>query len=239
MSRRLCTEVTSTCTVERTTYGYVPNLGGNATLLAIFAICALFHIGAGTYHRSWSFMVALAGGAIMEAIGYGGRIMMHNNVWDNNAFKIQICCLVLAPSFIAAGIYLSLKHIILYVGPEGSRLKPRLYTWIFIGFDVFSIVIQAGGGGIAAAAGPNDAKLLNTGNNLIVTGIAVQIATMAVCGLLALDYFIRHKKRASTGSPSSYMSSKSAPMISHKRFQIFVGVEVFAYVLVLIRCIYR
>ncbi len=40
-----------------------------------------------------------------EAVGYGGRIMMHKNPWDRNGFKTQICCLVLAPSFLAAGIY--------------------------------------------------------------------------------------------------------------------------------------
>ncbi|KAG8629135.1 hypothetical protein KVT40_003000 [Elsinoe batatas] len=240
-SRRFCTEVTSICPVSRTTYGYVPDLGGNAFLCALFAACALLHIGAGTYHRSWSFMVALAGGAIMEAIGYAGRIMMHVNVWDQTAFKIQICCLVLAPSFIAAGIYLSLKHIVLYVGPESSRLKPRLYTWIFIGFDVFSIIVQAGGGGIAAAAGPENRKLLNTGNNLIITGIAIQVVTMAVCGLLALDYMLRHKKAKKNGLVASKNQGgySNGPIVNYKKFLVFVGVEIFAYVVVLIRCIYR
>ncbi|KAF4549867.1 RTA1-like protein 14 [Elsinoe fawcettii] len=241
MSRRYCQEVSRLCPVEATTYGYAPNLGANAFLCALFAACALFHIGFGTYQRSWSFMVALAGGAIMEAVGYGGRIMMHANVWDQEAFKIQICCLVLAPSFIAACIYLSLKHIILYVGPESSRLKPRLYTWIFIGCDVFSIVVQAGGGGIAAAAGREDRKLLNTGNNLIITGIAIQVVTMGVCGLLALDYMLRHKKAKKNGlaARKSEEGYRAGPAINYQKFLVFVGVEIFAYVVVLIRCIYR
>ncbi|PNS14807.1 hypothetical protein CAC42_2036 [Sphaceloma murrayae] len=240
MSRRLCTQVTDLCPVSRSTYGYVPNLPGNAILLALFASCALFHLGFGIYHRSWAFLTALAGGAAMEAIGYGGRLMMRPNVWDPNAFKIQICCLVLAPSLIAAGIYLSLKHIIIYAGPEGSRLKPHLYTWIFISCDVFSIVIQAGGGGIAAAAGATNIKLLNTGNNLIITGIAVQVVTMAVCGLLALDYYVRHQKAKKAGNATfSAYEGKAAPAISFTKFKIFVGAEVFAYITVLIRCIYR
>jgi len=69
---------------------------------------------------------------------------MHSNPFGAS-FKIQICCLVLAPSFLAAGIYLSLKHLVLHVDPQKSRIKPNWYPPIFIGCDVFSILLQAGG----------------------------------------------------------------------------------------------
>lgn len=101
--------------------------------------------------------------------------MMHNNPWDDVGFKIQIVCLIIAPSFLAAGIYLTLKHIVMALGPEHSRLKPRLYTWIFISCDALSIVIQAVGGGIAASS---DGSAADTGGNIMVAGIAIQVATM-------------------------------------------------------------
>ena len=85
-----------------------------------------------------------------ESIGYIGRIMIHNNPWDDAGFKIQVVCLIQAPFFLAAGIYLTLKHIITALGPEKPRLKPKLYTWIFTGAGAFSIVLQAAGGGISA-----------------------------------------------------------------------------------------
>lgn len=237
-----CTEVTPLCPVEATTYGYYPNLGLHSTLCAAFVICALLQIGFGVWHRSWTFMIALAGGSIMEAVGYVGRIMMHANPWSDNAFRIQICCLILAPSFIAAGIYLSLKHIVLYVSPEASRIKPHLYTWLFIGADVASIFVQAAGGGIAAGAGKTNLSMIKLGNNLMIAGIGVQVGTMGICGLLALDYLIRYKRRGVAGSTSPYASAKlngQAPPIDHKRFKVFVLVECLAYVFVLIRCIYR
>ena len=111
---------------------------------------------------------------IYSLVGYIGRIIMHNNPWSGAGFKTQICCLVLAPSFLAAGIYVTLKHLVIYCGPENSRLKPRLYPWVFIGCDFGSIVLQAIGGGVASAAGDHGSKpgLLKSGNGLIVAGVS-------------------------------------------------------------------
>ncbi|KAF2151976.1 RTA1-domain-containing protein [Myriangium duriaei CBS 260.36] len=237
-----CTEVTPLCPVQATTYGYAPNYGITMTLVILFALCAILQLGFGLYHRAWTFTLALFGGCVMEAIGHVGRLMMHSNPWSDNAFRIQICCLILAPSFIAAGIYLSLKHIVLYVGPEASRIKPRLYTWLFIGADVASIFVQAAGGGIAAAADKTNRKAINLGNDLMIAGIGIQVGTMGICGLLALDYIIRYKRSGASGSNSPYQSAKAnglAPPINHNRFRIFCVVEILAYIFVLIRCIYR
>jgi hypothetical protein len=68
--------------------------------------------------------IAMCFGCIGEAVGYGGRIMMYNDVFDENAFTIQICCLIISPAFISAGIYLTLKHIVISFGESWSRLKP-------------------------------------------------------------------------------------------------------------------
>jgi hypothetical protein len=37
-------------------------------------------------------------------------------------------------------------------GPEQPRIKPKFYTWIFIYCDIFTLVLQGVGGGIAASA---------------------------------------------------------------------------------------
>ncbi|KAF5568031.1 rta1 domain-containing protein [Fusarium phyllophilum] len=97
---------------------------------------------------------------------------------------MQIICLIIAPSFIAAGIYLTMKHFIQSNNPEYSFLKPQLYTWIFIGCDVGSILLQAAGGGIAGSAGSENQHLLDIGNNVMIAGIAFQVVTMVICGVL-------------------------------------------------------
>lgn len=73
----------------------------------------------------------------------------------------------------AGSIYLTVKHLVLYCGPQYSRLRANLYPWVFVGCDLGSIFLQAAGGGMAASAGKQSSmKLLNAGNALIVTGIA-------------------------------------------------------------------
>jgi hypothetical protein len=175
---------------------------------------------------------------------------MNKNPWSDGGFKMQICCLVLAPSFVAAGIYLTLKHVVQYCGPEHSRLKPRLYPWLFIGCDFGSIVLQACGGGVAAAAGDSGSgrnkKLLDAGNGLIIAGIAFQIVTMVACFILLTDFYIRFRRaRKQTlradgmvSSESDWEKNRTNPTIK-RNFRFFVVAVGIAFFTTLTRCVYR
>ncbi|KAK4957985.1 hypothetical protein LTR10_004410 [Elasticomyces elasticus] len=232
--QQVCFEVSPECPISATTYGYRPNLAGNVILLIIFSVCTLAQIYLGARHKLRAFTVATTIGCGGEAIGYGGRIMMHANPWDNNGFKVQICCLVLAPSFLAAGIYLTLKHLVIFFGAEKSRIRPGLYTAIFISCDVVSILIQAGGGGIAAS---NDSDLVQIGNHLIVAGISFQVATMFVCLCLALDFgyqvFKHHSMRSVTAA--EVQEGRELP----NSFRYYAICSAIAFMTIFIRCVYR
>jgi hypothetical protein len=233
-----CTAVSPLCPVKATTYGYYPNFGGNVFFTVFFGVLGALQIGYGIYFRTWTFMVALGAGALMEMAGYVGRVLMNSNPWNESAFKLQIVCLVLAPTFVAAGVYLTLKHIVLNLGPEHSKLKPRLFTWIFISCDIGSLILQAAGGGVAAAAGKTNRKLLKAGDDIIIAGIAFQVATMAVCGLLGLNFFW-NVFRSGNGLVGEKTLDDPTPAISPRRMKLVIIAEVFAYFSVLIRCIYR
>jgi hypothetical protein len=240
---RQCLEVTPECPVFATLYGYRPNLGVNAFLCALFALCCLGSIVVGIMSKTWTYTLALGISTFLEAAGYAGRIIMNGNPWSESGFKLQICCLVLGPSFVAAAIYLTLKHFVLYCGPQHSLIKPRLYPWIFVGCDFGSIVLQAVGGGMAAAGGTNNKKLIDGGNNLIVAGIAFQVATMSVCGFLILVYIFRYRKARqhhdTLNEKSGYEMDKETGAVALGKVKLFGGVIVLAYFTVLIRCIYR
>ncbi|KAF8850291.1 RTA1 like protein [Acephala macrosclerotiorum] len=244
-----CTSVTPDCPVSGTLYGYSPNLGANAFFAAFFGLLLIAQLIIGTWTRTWTFMLAVGLGIFGEMAGYIGRLIMHQNPWSNAGFEMQICCLVLAPSFLAAGIYLTLKHMVLYCGPEYSRLKAKWYPWIFIGSDLASIIVQAIGGGVAASAkNSTNPALLTAGDALIITGIALQSVTMSVCGALVLDFFL-HRRKARTEdkeTEGSLGTSLEVPTLSndaHTRsplqFRIFCWAIGFAFVTILIRCIYR
>ncbi|KAL5440957.1 hypothetical protein PMIN07_006835 [Paraphaeosphaeria minitans] len=242
-SYNTCHKVSPECPVAATTYGYYPDLGPNAFFLALFATLFVATLAIGVWSKTWTYTLALGGGTLLEALGYLGRVMQHSNPWNKAAFEMQICCLVLAPSFVAAAIYLTLKHFVLYFGPKYSLLKARLYPWVFVGCDFASIVLQAIGGGVAAGGGSSDdLSIVNVGNNLIVTGIAFQVATMTVCGLLVAVYLWSYRKaraeRHASNEKSDFELSRANGPVS-KKLYIFGAMLVLAYVTVLIRCIYR
>ncbi|PKY01025.1 RTA1-domain-containing protein [Aspergillus campestris IBT 28561] len=228
MSFATCTEVTPLCPVEATTYGYYPNYGGNIFFAAFFGFCGLAQLGINIYFQAWTLAIALVGGSVLEMAGYIGRVLMHDNPWHSGAFKLQIVTLILGPTFVAAAVYLTLKHIMLALGPQHARLRPQLFTWVFIGCDIGSLVLQAAGGGVAAGAGNTDQRLLKIGDDIIIAGIAFQVATMGVCGVLGVEFFLRvwRSKSEEGGYKVRWMG-------------LVIAAEVFAYFTVLIRCIYR
>ncbi|TLD36329.1 sphingoid long-chain base transporter RSB1 [Venturia nashicola] len=162
-----------------TIYGYAPSLAWNALFLSIFALSTLVHFCQGMYYRMWTFIVAICLGGICEVIGQTGRLILHNDPLSDPGFKLQLIFLTLAPAFLAAAIYLNLKHLVLTFGSSFSRLKPASYTWFFISCDLFSIALQGAGGAVAAMADPKDTgsggkEMFDTGNELMNAGIVVQ-----------------------------------------------------------------
>lgn len=70
-------------------YGYVnylPNLAGNAFFLAAFSIGLIAQVTLGIRYRAWTFTGPMLVGIILEIVGYGGRIGMHQDVFSNSWF---------------------------------------------------------------------------------------------------------------------------------------------------------
>ncbi|KAL8660579.1 MAG: hypothetical protein Q9202_006433 [Teloschistes flavicans] len=226
-----CTEVTDFCVVEATTYGYYPNLGANAFFLAIFALCMGIQFFQGVRWRSWSYMIAMTVGCLGEVLGYAGRVILHGNPWSSLGFQMQIACIIIAPAFFSAAIYLTLKHLILTFGPEHSRLKANWYTWIFIACDLFSLILQGAGGGIAASA--NTDSTADAGSHLMLAGIIWQVITLGVFLILAADFGFRAYGRRSTHSIAALELRRTL------KFKLFLAGLALAFVSIFIRCIYR
>ncbi|KAK2592437.1 hypothetical protein QQS21_009853 [Conoideocrella luteorostrata] len=232
-----CTRVTPDCPIQATTYGYYPSFAPNTLLLCLFAICAVGQIVLCILTRVYAYSIAIGIGATMEAVGYAGRLMMHDNPYSGAGFKANVICLLIAPSFIAGGIYLTMKHYILSHAPEFSLLKPALYTWIFIGCDILSILLQAIGGGFASGADPEDRKRRDLGNNIMVGGIVFQVVTMVFCGALVVAYMYRKWRHERHGSAVEKIPDVAAG--APWKIRAFRYMVVLAYLTVLVRCIYR
>ncbi|KAF2802692.1 sphingoid long-chain base transporter RSB1 [Mytilinidion resinicola] len=227
-----CTKVGPECPVEGTIYGYYPSLGGNAFFAAFFGLALLVQLFQGIKWKTWTFMIGLGFGTFAECVGYIGRIIMNNNPYSQAGFNMQIVCLIIAPAFITAGIYLTLKHLVLSFGEEHSWIKGVWYTRIFIACDILSLVLQGAGGGTAATANPGS-SMLNTGSNLMLAGIVFQVVVLVVYGTCLTEYLLRvYRNRASL--------APSAIELAHKQpFRLFMGAVFVAYIMILTRCIYR
>ena len=176
-------------------------------------------------------MIALGVGCFAESLGYVGRILLKDNPFDETGFNIQICCLIIAPAFLAAGVYLTLKYLVLTVGRDYSRIRAKWYTWIFILCDLLSLVLQGSGGGIAATA--NTESMQKAGNNLMMAGIVWQVVTLLAFGALVVDYCLS----ASKGRNSFTQSTVN--LISSPNFKLFAGAIVVSYIVIFTRCVYR
>jgi len=153
-------------------------------------------------------------------------------------FLIQIVCLTIGPAFLAAGIYLCLSNIVTIFGPENSRIKPRSYPMIFILCDVISLVLQATGGGMASVETHNNRKA-DTGNHIMIAGLAFQVFTLLLFILLALDFAICTYRRVSAVGSYFALNQRYATLRTSWLFKIFLGALAISTLCIFTRCVYR
>ncbi|KIX02828.1 uncharacterized protein Z518_08771 [Rhinocladiella mackenziei CBS 650.93] len=228
-----CTDVTPECPVELSVYGYRPSIPANAFFAGFFGICCIVNLGLGIRYKTWTYMIALCLACLTETIGYVGRILMHDNPFADPGFMSQICCLIIAPAFNSAAIYLTLKHITLCFGPEFSMIKPRFYTYIFILADFISLLLQGIGGGMAASADDEDSQEL--GDNLMMAGISWQVVSLFFFAL-TVSWYIYKRWTALRSHP---LSAEAAATIQNTKFRLFAFGVVTAWLTIFIRCVYR
>ena len=162
----------------------------------------------------------------------------------SGAFEAQVACVTIAPAFCTASIYLILKHMVIAFGEQPSRLPAKWYTYIFIPCDILSLALQGAGGGIAA--GSNDSlSQANLGNRVMLAGLIFQVFTLAIFGILSIDYAVRLRKHyreaAADGIPTEKVELNPATtsLRASPKFKHFLWALVAAYFLILVRCIYR
>ncbi|KAJ4374938.1 Mitochondrial import inner membrane translocase subunit Tim17-A [Neocucurbitaria cava] len=177
-------------------------------------------------------------GCALEVIGYIGRVLAYDDVFGENPFLIQIVCLTIGPAFLAAGIYLCLSRIVTTFGPENSRIKPRSYPQIFIPCDVISLVLQAIGGGIASVKTHHDEDP-SLGNHIMIAGLSVQVFTLLIFILLALD-FARHTfRRISELGTQNALDPRHTRLRESRSFKGFLIALSFSTLCIFTRCVYR
>ncbi|KAH8594841.1 RTA1 like protein-domain-containing protein [Bisporella sp. PMI_857] len=206
---------------------YVPSVPA-AAISAILWITITAFLGWRMFRtRTW-FCSAFVIGCFMEFIGFCARASAANKTNKLMPYIIQSTYILLPPTLFAATIYMCLGRIIRLVGGEHlSIVNPRRLTWIFVGGDVLSFVIQGGASGLMVM-GSTKPTLGKLGNWMIVFGLVIQLISFSLFGLTAILFHTRLRR-----SPTlrSYQVDQSWV----KRMWMLYSVSV----LIIIRSIFR
>ncbi|KAM3419979.1 hypothetical protein BST61_g3293 [Cercospora zeina] len=224
-----CTQ--ETCDISRSIFGYRPNLAATALFFCIFALSGITFVFQGFRSKTWFFSAVMFIGCLSMTVGYTGKLILNDDPFSDTGFKITVVLFTFSPAFFAAGIYYTLKHICLTFGPSFSRLRPQWYTYIFIGCDFLSIVLQAAGGGVASAS--ENMSVLHIGDNIMKTGLALQVVTMLAFAVLVVDYAWAVRRNLNRLNP------ETAVLRNSMQFKLFCVALCLSYTCILIRCAYR
>ncbi|KAH7222337.1 RTA1 like protein-domain-containing protein [Fusarium oxysporum] len=242
-----CKAISDQCPVSATLYGDYFSTIACIFFTISFAVLLVIQLYYLIKSRAWSYATYLGIGTAFELVGYFSRKMLSDNPWQFMPFVLQLFLLMLAPTFIAAAISVTFKHLVIYYGSQWSPIRPRWYPCIFVGSDVISILIQAVGCAFAAMASSGDkkdAKMSDISSAMLILGVTFQLVNMMVCGGLMLPYY--HQQSKGTKS-HGYGTIQSSGMLAEgpKSFLGYNGLQVFvwsisiAFVAIIIRCIYR
>ncbi|RHZ46407.1 RTA1 domain-containing protein [Aspergillus thermomutatus] len=222
-----------TCPLSLANFDYVPNLAGNLLYLALFGTMLVANLGLGIYYRTWGYLVGMIGGLALEVVGYVGRVQLHYNPFPFDPFLEYLICLTIGPAFFSAAIYICLSRIVVVYGEDISRLKPKTYTIIFVLCDLLSLVLQAAGGAITSTADKDQRDLRQTGINIMIAGLASQVASLGVFLCLCADFAWRLYKNPDKLNGSMHHIRKT---LKWKAFLIGLTVATLA---IFVRSIFR
>ncbi|OAG03173.1 RTA1-domain-containing protein [Paraphaeosphaeria sporulosa] len=198
-------------------YRYIPSLAGAIISMIIFLILTLLLFWQWFRTRN-HILIFVVIGTISEVIGYGNRIGSH---FDNQAwgpFITQGTLLLVGPLFFAATIYMMLgRTIVLAGGEDVSLIRPRWYTRVFVGADIFTLVLQGLG--------------TFQSEKIVIAGLALQVATFVFFLIAAIDFQLRMERKAAISA------SLGTPANNQWRKLLWILYTVSS--LVLFRCIFR
>ncbi|KAF1942037.1 RTA1-domain-containing protein [Clathrospora elynae] len=216
---------------------YLPNIAGNVIYMLFFLTLFGGQLWFGIRNKTWSFMGTMCAGILGETVGYIGRVMLNLNPFIMNNFLVNLIPLTIAPALLTAGIYLCFGRVIVAIGAENSRIKHKLYAYIFVGCDLLALVLQAIGGGMAATA--RDRKGSRQGVNIMIAGLISQVITMALFLALWADFALSTRRAKISCSSSRTQPQLYDHLRSTKNFAFFQWALFAATILIFIRCIYR
>ncbi|KIO19699.1 hypothetical protein M407DRAFT_145232 [Tulasnella calospora MUT 4182] len=227
-----------------TFYGYYVNTHVCIAYMVLFALTGALHLGQSIRHRVWWLTPTFMLCAVTELIGWGGRYWSSQDYVKLDAFLMQICCTILAPSFLAAGLFFILGVIINRLGPQYATFSPKAFSITFVICDLIALVVQAVGGADASISFKTGGDT-EKGAKIMVGGIIFQIFAITLYVITAAEFFIRYHfdkpvvRRNQVAEDTEKQPEKVSRTPITRNIQFMSFALILSTVLLYIRSIYR
>ncbi|OAA34846.1 RTA-like protein [Metarhizium rileyi] len=176
----------SSCPVPGGFYSYRPNVGGNAVLLAVYALLLPAVLYLGIRLRTLPFSLILASGHLVALIGYVGRILLHRSPDNAAYFLLSLLGSVLGPSLITASICVACPHILSVYGEGISSCSPKLVGSTLCISITTAVVVEVVGSVLVTYGFGGNSRTNSA--SIIVAGLSVQAA--ALFGSAVVYFFL-------------------------------------------------
>ncbi|KIW52885.1 hypothetical protein PV05_08498 [Exophiala xenobiotica] len=189
-------------------YFYSPSTPAAVIFSVLYAVLTLWHfyinfISSRHCAIKHKYTIPLFVAGLISTCGWSVRIASIHNNSSIPLYAISASYIVISPIFVCATLYLLLTRLIRTTLPDGPdrvffRISPRWLGRVFITSDVVSFLTQCSGSGIASS-GNWEGNLKDIGTNVLLVGLALQLATFTVFLLLMGRFVTRVKGNQETG----------------------------------------
>jgi len=199
-------------------YGYDPNKPAAIACAVLFAVCLVAVFALNIKFKSW-FMMVVPAAALLELIGF---VLRPTALYTEGKYVTSLVCIIVAPTVYACADYAMISRIMMKAGVYHPIFRPRVIRWMFLGIDIFSFFIQAGGGGLSAA---NDIATSRIGAKMLLAGLSVALAVFFFFLMMLAYIYIK-------------MGPKRSSQEFHQT-RVMMGILVVDMILLIIRSAYR
>ncbi|CAE7232048.1 unnamed protein product, partial [Rhizoctonia solani] len=225
----LAQEATTEPKPSRNPLHYIPNkplaVVSGLLYLAIPAICLLW------CRKRWArYMLTVMIGGICYAIGQFMRLPFGDHSDQLGFYIVMNMFTVLSPCAFIATAYMLLGRLAIHLDADQYLLvKSRIITKLFLTSDIVTLLIQAGGGSMAASASAG-----KIGTKIFLIGLIIQL--ISFCAYMVVYAVFLHRMK--TNRPEEcVLPRNSAEFFSH--WTALAGALIVSCVGILIRSIFR
>ncbi|KAG1888849.1 RTA-like protein, partial [Suillus subluteus] len=225
-------------------YHYVPMEWICVLFVVLYSISAALHLGQALKYKLWWMIPTATFTGLLEILGWSARLWSSRNPRLLTHYEMQIVGTIIAPTPLVAANFIILGKVITQIGSQYSCLTPKIYTIIFLCFDVVCLIVQAVGGTSTAhtASTKTNAMMVCTsshGVNIMLGGIAAQLFAIVIYVALAAKTLLRLRYNM----PFCYVDQprileKGQPAVS-KKLQLMLFGMAFCTLCIFIRSVYR